>query len=117
MVTYLFIILSLFLSGWSDSRAFIYAHEAYSNGKIVYGAIALSFLGFLGGAFFYLTALWFMRGVVTFPAIVEFLIWLAVAYVGILLTNREVLHWPLPDHAAIVLTLLCVTFLAYRHGE
>ncbi len=113
----IFIILSLLLSGYFDSQAFVFGHKAFEKGKITPQFVIFSLLGFLGGAIFYLLALWLKRGLIELPALVEFLCWLLVAYVGILIANPQTLKWPLIDHLAVVLTLVSVIFLAYRHGE
>jgi hypothetical protein len=108
--------LALLASGWSDAQGFAFGHRAFQLEKQNLADIALALVSFLLGGIFFLVALWLKRDVLVLPTIVEFLCWLVVAYVGIMLADPELRHWPLIDHVAVLVTLGCVTFLAYRHG-
>lgn len=109
-------LISLIASGFADSNAFTFAHKAFANSKINIGFILLSLLSFVLGGIFYLGALWLKRDNLALPTIVEFLCWLVIVYLVIMITGSKTIRWTLVDHIVIMSVLAGVTYLAYRHG-
>lgn len=108
------IILTL-LSGYSDSRGFLYASNIWNNGHLVLDKLAKSAAGFGFGIFCYWIVLRYLKELnIAVSTEVQTLGWFSVTMLGVALSNGEIFKWPLVDRLVSVIILTGLAWLLFR---
>jgi hypothetical protein len=82
------------LSGFADSRGFVYASSVWENGQLVWDALIKSALGFSVGILMYWIALRYLpRLEVAASTEMQTLGWFCVTIVGVALSSGQFVNW------------------------
>ena len=104
------------ISGIADAQGFVHAAKIWQAGKLTWGELGKSALGFGIGITTYWLSLRYMSelGIVT-PEI-QTIVWFGVTLVGVALVSGRVFAWPLLEQGVAVAVLLGIGWLLFRTG-
>ena len=109
------LVLTLF-SGLADSRGFIYASQAWENGKLIWAEAGKTLLVFGLGIVFYLFAIKYMQQAGLKSAEIQTLIWFVAVIIGVAVASGKFSHWNLIDQIISVAILTGIGLLIFRTG-
>ncbi len=107
------------LSGVGDAYGFTHAAliwHADRSGRVVWGEVARSALGFAGGIAVYWYVLKYMVAVGIVAPEMQTMAWFAVTLIGVALISGKFLGWARLDQAVAVAVLAGIGWLLVRTG-
>jgi hypothetical protein len=111
----LIVVLTL-ISGYGDSRGFIYAAQMWEDGRLAGGMLARSAAGFALGVGAYWLALRFLGQFGAVSPEVQTLGWFGVTIAGVAMTSGAFASWWIGDQIAAVLVLAGIGWLLVHTG-
>jgi hypothetical protein len=102
------------ISGIADAQGFIHAARIWQEGKLHWGELGKSGLGFSVGIAVYWVSLKYMREVGVVTPEIQTLIWFGVTIVGVALVSGRVFLWPVRDQVVAVGVLAGIGWLLFR---
>lgn len=89
----LLILVLTLISGWGDSRGFVFASKIWNEGKLVYYELIKSGLGFFLGISTYWLAIKYLQKFGIVSAEMQTLGWFGVTIVGVALSSGDFFKW------------------------
>ncbi len=114
--TSVIILILTLISGWGDSRGFLYASEVWKDGQFVPEALLKSGLGFLIGTSFYWIVIKFLQEVGIVSPELQTLGWFAVIIIGLSISSGKFFQWERVDQIVAFLVIGGVGWLLFRTG-
>jgi hypothetical protein len=103
------------VSGYADSRGFLYASDIWNNGQLQLDKLVKSGVGFAIGIFCYWIVLRYLKELnVALSTEVQTLGWFSVTMLGIAITSGEIWKWPVFDRFVALFVLLGMGWLLFR---
>lgn len=104
------------LSGFGDSRGFIYASQLWDKGKIVYDALLKSTLGFALGIVAYWVVIKYMQKLNIISPEIQTIGWFGVTIIGIAMTSGQFFKWHRTDQIIAIVVVFGIGWLLFRTG-
>ena len=104
------------ISGIGDSQGFIHAAKMWPNGKLVWGELGKSALGFGVGISTYWFAVKYLKQFGVLSPETQTIAWFGITIVGVAFISGKFLRWQTIDQIIAVVGLLCVGWLLFRTG-
>lgn len=97
-MTILILLIATILSGYADSRGFIYSSQIWVNNSIDYVALTKSGLGFTVGIFAYWIALKSLQDLnVATSSEIQTLGWFVITIIGVAISSGDFMKWDSVD--------------------
>ena len=113
---WLVIIVLTLLSGVGDAYGFTHAALVWQNGRLVWGELARSALGFAVGIGLYWVVLRFMTAAGIVAPELQTIAWFGVTLIGVGLLSGRFLVWARLDQLVALLVLAGIGWLLVRTG-
>lgn len=102
------------LSGWADSRGFLYASEIWHGDKLVVYQLFKSALGFSAGIGLYWLVVKYLNQLGVGAPEIQSIIWFSVVIIGIALSSGRFFAWPLIDQLVGLIVVFGIGWLTVR---
>ena len=112
----LLIIALTVLSGISDAQGVLHAARVWQDGKLIWGELGRSALGFSLGISLYWIAVRYMQAIGINAPEIQTIIWFGVMLVGVALISGQFFGWPLREQIVAVAVLAGIVWLSIRTG-
>jgi len=113
----LLIVVLTLISGFGDSRGFLYSAKVWQSDKFIFRVALQSVLGFLLGIVAYWFAIKFLQQIGVVSAEMQTLLWFTVTIVGVAIASGQFAHWGLVNQVIGVLVLVGLGLLIFRTGS
>ncbi|HPO87512.1 MAG TPA: hypothetical protein PLN86_16860 [Candidatus Hydrogenedentes bacterium] len=115
LIAVLIVLVLTLVSGYFDSRGFLFASEMWVGGKLVIDKLVKSGLGFGLGIISYWVVLRFLKDLhIALSTEVQTLGWFGVTLILVAFSSGEFLKWALTDRIIALIVLLGIGFLLFR---
>ena len=114
---FLLITILTLISGFGDSRGFLYSARIWQGDKLIFREVIQSALGFALGIVAYWFAIRFLQQIGVVSAEMLTFIWFSVTIVGVAIASGQFAHWGLANQIIGVLVLVGLGLLIFRTGS
>lgn len=113
----LLIIILTLISGFGDSRGFLYSAKIWQGDRLIFNEVFKSAAGFLLGIVSYWFAIKFLQQIGIVSAEMQTLLWFFVTIVGVAIASGQFVRWELTNQIIGVVILIGLGLLIFRTGS
>jgi hypothetical protein len=116
IVTGVVVVIVTIIAGLSDAAGAVHAARVWQDGRVVWGELLRSALGFGVAITLYWVVVRFMQQIGLVSAEMQTVVWFGIMLVGVALFSGEFFKWQRFDQALALLVLGGIVWLTIRTG-